>query len=163
MYKRQKQTHLDNKSGLTPAEQLKAIFKAVGPLYKQRDKLYSALETKLRTCNICNLSVSELDSKERKQVERYFRDYIFPVLSPQVVDLHHPFPHLPSKALNVVHVSYTHLDVYKRQDYDPGATKINQENRIKLMLANARALAKEAPEAVLETSSEEAQPVAAAR
>ena len=41
-------------------------------------------------------------------------------------------------------------------DYDPGATRINQENRIKLMLANARALAKEtgehdassAPEAV---------------
>lgn len=28
-------------------------------------------------------------------------------------------------------------------DYDPGATKINQENRIKLMLANARALKKE--------------------
>jgi predicted nucleotide-binding protein (sugar kinase/HSP70/actin superfamily) len=23
-------------------------------------------------------------------------------------------------------------------DYDPGATKVNQENRIKLMLANAR-------------------------
>ncbi len=29
-------------------------------------------------------------------------------------------------------------------DYDPGATKINQENRIKLMLANAKTLAKEA-------------------
>ena len=30
-------------------------------------------------------------------------------------------------------------------DYDPGATKINQENRIKLMLANAkRAAAQEA-------------------
>lgn len=28
-------------------------------------------------------------------------------------------------------------------DYDPGATRINQENRIKLMLANARSLAKE--------------------
>jgi len=28
-------------------------------------------------------------------------------------------------------------------DYDPGATKINQENRIKLMLANARQLAKQ--------------------
>ena len=25
-------------------------------------------------------------------------------------------------------------------DYDPGATKINQENRIKLMLANAKGL-----------------------
>jgi len=31
-------------------------------------------------------------------------------------------------------------------DYDPGATKINQENRIKLMLANARALAKQQQE-----------------
>ncbi len=31
-------------------------------------------------------------------------------------------------------------------DYDPGATKINQENRIKLMLANAKALAKQAAE-----------------
>ncbi|MEG1879057.1 MAG: 2-hydroxyglutaryl-CoA dehydratase, partial [Pseudoflavonifractor sp.] len=28
-------------------------------------------------------------------------------------------------------------------DYDPGATKINQENRIKLMLANARGLKKQ--------------------
>ena len=28
-------------------------------------------------------------------------------------------------------------------DYDPGATKINQENRIKLMLANAKRIAKE--------------------
>ena len=30
-------------------------------------------------------------------------------------------------------------------DYDPGATRINQENRIKLMLANARQLAKQEP------------------
>ena len=28
-------------------------------------------------------------------------------------------------------------------DYDPGATKINQENRIKLMLANAKRIAEE--------------------
>ena len=31
-------------------------------------------------------------------------------------------------------------------DYDPGATKINQENRIKLMLANARGLARQEAE-----------------
>ena len=30
-------------------------------------------------------------------------------------------------------------------DYDPGATRINQENRIKLMLANARGLAQQSP------------------
>ena len=31
-------------------------------------------------------------------------------------------------------------------DYDPGATKINQENRIKLMLANAKGLARQEAE-----------------
>ena len=34
-------------------------------------------------------------------------------------------------------------------DYDPGATRINQENRIKLMLANARGLAKQAEAATI--------------
>ena len=44
-------------------------------------------------------------------------------------------------------------------DYDPGATKINQENRIKLMLANARALAKEQKEKEAQTH-EQPTPVA---
>ena len=96
-----KQTHVDSKSGLTPAEQLQAIFKAVPGLYKQRDKIISQLEKRLRTCNICNLLPSELDGKERKQAERWFKDYVLPILSPIVVDSHHPFPHLPSNSLTV--------------------------------------------------------------
>ena len=97
-----RQTHVDSKSGLTPTEQLQAICRAVPGLYKQRDKIVSQLETRLRACNICRLSPEELDGKERKQVERWFRDYVKPVLSPMVEDSHHPFPHLPSKGLNVV-------------------------------------------------------------
>ena len=96
-----KQAHIDSKSGLTPEQQLQAILRAVAPLYKQRDKLLQQLETRLRTCNICSLSLSELDVKERKQCERSFRDEILPILSPQVVDPLHPFPHLPSKSLNI--------------------------------------------------------------
>ncbi|MEQ2457223.1 polyphosphate kinase 1 [Flavonifractor hominis] len=97
-----RQTHTDSKSGLTPMEQLQAICKTVPGLYRQRDKIISQLETRLRACNICSLTPGELDSKERKQVERWFRDYVQPVLSPMVVDSHHPFPHLPSKSLNIV-------------------------------------------------------------
>ena len=48
-------------------------------------------------------------------------------------------------------------------DYDPGATKINQENRIKLMLANARALAKEAGEHDASSASEAAESHTAAQ
>ena len=96
-----KQTHVDSKSGLTPSQQLQAIFKTVPGLYKQRDKILSQLEKRLRTCNICNLAPSELDGKERKLVERWFRDYVQPVLSPMVVDSHHPFPHLSSSSLAI--------------------------------------------------------------
>ena len=96
-----KQTHVDSKSGLTPTQQLHAIFKTVPGLYKQRDKIISQLEKRLRTCNICNLAPDELDGKERKQVERWFRDYVQPVLSPMVVDSPHPFPHLPSNSLTI--------------------------------------------------------------
>lgn len=96
-----RQAHVDSKSGLTPTEQLQAVCRAVPPLYKRRDKTFAQLETRLRSCIICSLGVEELDVKGRKQVERWFRDYVAPVLSPMVVDAHHPFPHLPSKALTV--------------------------------------------------------------
>ena len=94
-----KEEHVDTKSGLTPAQQLQAIFQAVPALYKQRDKVVAQLESRLRSCNVCRLTVDELDGAEKKQVDRWFRDQVRPVLSPLVVDLHHPFPHLSNKRL----------------------------------------------------------------
>ena len=96
-----KETHVDNKSGRTPEEQLQAIFKAVVPLYKQRDKVFEQLDLRLRSCNICRMSMDQLDSKAKKQVDRWFQDMVRPVLSPLVVDTHHPFPHLPNKRLTI--------------------------------------------------------------
>ena len=58
-----KETHIDNKSGRTPEEQLQAIFKAVVPLYKQRDKVFDQLDLRLRSCNICRMSMAQLDGK----------------------------------------------------------------------------------------------------
>ena len=95
------ESHVDNKSGLTPAQQLEAIFKAVGPLYRQRDKAIAQLDNRLRACNICNLRMEELDRKERKAAEAWFKDCVRPLLSPMVVNGHHPFPHLPSKYLTI--------------------------------------------------------------
>ena len=48
-----KEEHIDSRTGQTPEQQLQAIFKAVTPLYKQRDKIVSQLEKRLRSCNIC--------------------------------------------------------------------------------------------------------------
>lgn len=96
-----KQAHVDSKSGRTPQEQLQAVFKAVVPLYKQRDKVYDQLELRLRACNICRMSMDQLDGKAKKQVDAWFQSQVRPVLSPLAVDLHHPFPHLANKRLTI--------------------------------------------------------------
>ena len=97
-----KEPHFDARTGQTPDQQLSAIYQAVTPLYKMRDKVVDQLEKRLRTCNICRMTMDEMDTKERKQVENWFRDELQPILSPQVVDSRHPFPHLSNKVLNIV-------------------------------------------------------------
>ena len=45
--------------------------------------------------------MDSLAPDEQKYIKRYFKDIIAPVLSPQIVDSHHPFPHLEGKVLHI--------------------------------------------------------------
>jgi len=94
-------THIDNKSAMTPEEQLKTVYKAVAPLYHTRDSLFLLLKSRLTDYGISSVSVDELAGKQKKFVQKYFDEYVMPVLSPQIVDYHHPFPHLINKALYI--------------------------------------------------------------
>ena len=91
----------DTKSGLTAGEQLSRIYAAVEPLYARRDAAFRDVDARLAQENLCRTSMDELDSRERKYIKRYFNTMIAPVLSPQVVDSHHPFPHLEGKVLHI--------------------------------------------------------------
>lgn len=91
----------DTKSGLTAEEQLSRIYAAVEPLYARRDAAFRDVDARLAQEDLCRTSMDELDSSERKYIKRYFNTMIAPVLSPQVVDSHHPFPHLEGKVLHI--------------------------------------------------------------
>lgn len=91
----------DTKSGLTAGEQLSRIYAAVEPLYARRDAAFRDVDARLAQEDLCRTSMDELDSRERKYIKRYFNTMIAPVLSPQVVDSHHPFPHLEGKVLHI--------------------------------------------------------------
>ncbi|GFI43915.1 polyphosphate kinase [Lachnospiraceae bacterium] len=91
----------DSRSGLTAKEQLDKIFEAVAPLYKERDKAYAEIKKQLSPYGICGLNFKELEQNEKKYVKKYFKDQILPVLSPQIVDANHPFPHLLNKEVYV--------------------------------------------------------------
>ena len=91
----------DSRSGMTPQEQLDQIFAEVAPLYKERDKTYAEIKKQLHPYGVCGLDYKELEPQEKKYVKKYFKDQILPVLSPQIVDASHPFPHLLNKEIYV--------------------------------------------------------------
>ena len=93
---------IDRKSGWTATEQLTKIYDAVRPMYKERDKTYAEIKKQLNPYGVCGLDFKELETQEKKYVKKYFKDQILPILSPQIVDVNHPFPHLLNKEIYVV-------------------------------------------------------------
>ncbi len=94
--------HVDNKSGMTPQEQLHAIYRAVRPLYAKREQCFFDIASQLKVHGIHYLRFKDLQPEEVKFVKQYFKQSIAPILSPQIIDAHHPFPHLQNKVSHVV-------------------------------------------------------------
>lgn len=96
------ENNVDDKTGLTAGEQLELIFRAAVPLYKERDRVFGIVEEKLREFGIRNLDSKELKKNEKKQIDKIFEEEIMPILSAQVIDSRHPFPHLANKNIYIV-------------------------------------------------------------
>ena len=93
---------VDERSGMTAKEQLDEIYAAVAPLYRERDLIYAAIKKELHPYGVCGLSYQELEAEEKRYIRNYFQEQIMPVLSPQIVDEHHPFPHFINKEIYVI-------------------------------------------------------------
>lgn len=92
---------VDARTGMDITAQLKAIYKETSNLYKEKDDVYEIIEKELNSKNIYDLKYEELDAKEQKIVKQYFKNDIMPILSPQIVDFLHPFPHINNKLVCV--------------------------------------------------------------
>ena len=92
---------VDSKSGFTAQEQLEHIYAATAPLYELRDQVFTDVKRKLAEEGLRHVAMADLTAGEQKYVKHYFRSTIQPILSPQIVDSHHPFPHLGSKVIHV--------------------------------------------------------------
>jgi polyphosphate kinase len=92
---------IDNKTLLSPVGQLEQVLKKIPALMSLRDKVYREVSAALRTYGVCDLALSELSREERKYLNHYYHANIEPLLSPQIIDPRHPFPHLMNKVLYV--------------------------------------------------------------
>jgi polyphosphate kinase len=88
--------------GRTPAQQLEAIGKRLRPLlHRQYQHFERELRLLLAEKGIHILNYFELNQEQRKYLQYYFEEQIFPVLTPLAVDPGHPFPYISNLSLSL--------------------------------------------------------------
>ncbi len=92
---------IDSKSGMTPDEQLSAIYRETKHLYTMRDNIMKNLNKILVALHIMPVAWKDLNKKQKQHLTRYFDSQMMPLLAPQIIDFHHPFPFLINKELYV--------------------------------------------------------------
>ncbi len=88
--------------GMSALEQLREIYKRLRPMLIRQvkylsDNVFPALEKS----GISIESYSSLAAREKKLLDKYFRDNLFPILTPQSVDSSHPFPYISNLSMNL--------------------------------------------------------------
>jgi polyphosphate kinase len=91
-----------SRDGLSPAEQLREIRERLRPmLNEQMDCLNKDILPNLAEQGIKIYSYQDLNKSEKKRLDEYFLKNVFPVLTPQAVDVSHPFPYVSNLSLNL--------------------------------------------------------------
>lgn len=90
---------VDNKTGMNAEEQISAILKTLPQMYKEKDEIFEKVSKDLEKSNIKELKYSDLNLEQKKFVEDFYMKRIDQLVSPQIVDLNHPFPFLENTKL----------------------------------------------------------------
>ncbi len=93
----------ENKSGLTPKEQLAKIAERTQALVRRQTEVYRHLIGEcLPKENIHIKDFKYLTAEQKQFIHELFEETIFPVLTPIAVDAYRPFPTLLGKTLNLL-------------------------------------------------------------
>lgn len=87
----------DDKTGWTAKQQIGQIFEKVRSFSGLCGKYYGAILKELRTEGVDIVDFAHLSKVEELVLQKRFNEEIRPLLSPQVIDRHHPFPFLNNK------------------------------------------------------------------
>jgi len=89
--------------GLTAVEQLAAVAAVLHPLVAEhRRVLREEVLPELAKRGVVIRGADTLDATERAEVDRFWSDELFPVLTPLAVDARHPFPRLPNLSFSLL-------------------------------------------------------------
>lgn len=88
-------------SGMSVHEQLVAISQAAHVQVRTQTKSLIALMAEMDAVNLHFRRVKDLTELGKDWLEEYYREVVFPVLTPMAVDASRPFPFLANKTLNL--------------------------------------------------------------
>lgn len=89
----------ENKTNMTPDEQLTAILKRVNELYQEKDKIYKELMGKVSGYGINIVNFKDLSKNEMVKMKEYFDKNVLPLLSVMIVGRKQPFPFLKGQEI----------------------------------------------------------------
>lgn len=93
----------ENKSGLTPTEQLTKIADRTQALVKRQAEVYQHITDELLPEHgIHIVKMKDINGEQKQFINELFEETIFPVLTPVAVDAYRPFPTLLGKTLNII-------------------------------------------------------------
>ena len=97
----------ENKTNMTPKEQLEAILSRTRKLNRKRDVIYEEIMDSLKEYGVQMLNFHKIEKEDRNYLERYFEAEIAPVISPSIVGKRQPFPFLRNKEIYAIVVIET--------------------------------------------------------
>ena len=97
----------ENKTNMTPEEQLDAILARTKKLNRKRDAVYEEIMENLEQYGVHMLNFHKIEKEDRNYLERYFEAEVAPVISPSIVGKRQPFPFLRNKEIYAVVVLET--------------------------------------------------------
>ena len=88
--------------GMSAAEQLREIRELVRPMVNEQMPVCTKKFCRsLPNTALKFFAYKDLNSGDKKKLDEYFLKNIFPVLTPQAVDVSHPFPYVSNLSLNL--------------------------------------------------------------
>ncbi len=88
--------------GLTPSEQLTRINAQVIGLMARQQTCWRALRAELQEADFTVVRARDLTKADRRWLDDYFANQIYPVLTPIAIDPAHPFPFIPNRGFSMV-------------------------------------------------------------
>ncbi|RYD90072.1 MAG: polyphosphate kinase 1, partial [Sphingomonadales bacterium] len=88
--------------GLTVAQQVEGATRRADQLMADQQLVWDRLHDELAAAGIIVLEEGDIEGADAEWLERYFRNHVFAVLTPQALDPAHPFPFIPNKGFSLL-------------------------------------------------------------